>query len=376
MFYNEFAGQRVSALGLGCMRFPTLNEGKDIDVEKTREIVALAMKSGINYYDTAWGYHGGLSESVMGELLSEYPRQSFYLASKFPGYDLSNMDKVEEIFEKQLKKCRVDYFDFYLFHSVTEENIDAYLDEKHGIRDYLVKQKREGRIKHLGFSTHGTLSTMKRFLDAYAADLEFCQIQVNWLDWSYQNAEEKIKLVTSYGLPVIVMEPVRGGKLCNLEPSHEERLAAVSGGRALPEWAFRFIHGIPEVVLTLSGMSNLDQLRENIATFEERRPLPENENAVLMTVAEEMSRAKTIQCTACRYCTEKCPQGLDIPWLIDLFNESSVLGRMANAKKTLAKEPPEESPSNCIGCRACESVCPQGIEISDVMTRFAKRLER
>ena len=173
MIYKGFQDIKLSALGLGTMRLPLVNGGSGIDEAAAGKLVDLAMEQGINYYDTAWGYHSGNSELVMGRLLGRYPRESFYLATKFPGYDLSNMDKVEEIFEKQLEKCQVDYFDFYLFHNVCEMNIDAYLDPKYGIYDYLVKQKANGRIKHLGFSTHGSIDTMTRFLDAYGKDLEF-----------------------------------------------------------------------------------------------------------------------------------------------------------------------------------------------------------
>ena len=171
-----------------------------------------AMAQGINYYDTAWGYHNGNSELVTGENLSRYPRDSYYLATKFPGYDLANMDKVKEIFEKQLEKCRVDYFDFYLFHNVCEMNIDEYLNPAHGIYDYLMEQKRNGRIRHLGFSAHGSYSVMKRFLEAYGKDMEFCQIQLNYLDWTFQDAKAKVQLLERYQIPVWVMEPLRGRK--------------------------------------------------------------------------------------------------------------------------------------------------------------------
>ncbi|MBR2466370.1 MAG: aldo/keto reductase [Clostridia bacterium] len=376
MIYNDFKGKKISALGLGCMRFPTVGENKEVDTAAVREMIAYAIKNGVNYYDTAWVYHGGKSESVIGEILSEYPRESFYIADKFPGFNKENFEKVSEIFEEQLKRCRTDYFDFYLFHSVTEENIDGYLDPQYGVYNYLIEQKKRGRIRHLGFSTHGTLATMKRFLDAYAEELEFCQLQINWLDWIFQDAKAKVELVKSYGLPVFVMEPVRGGKLLTLDEKHESALRAKAPDRTLPEWAFRFVQGIPEVAITLSGMSNMTQLSENISTFEERRPLAEDELALLMKIAREMSGAKTVQCTACRYCTEECPQGLDIPWLIDIYNEISVLGRTANAKNAIADEPESQHPKSCLGCRACESVCPQSIKISEVLSHLVRRLER
>ncbi len=184
MIYNDFKGLKLSALGMGNMRLPTL-DGDDsrIDEAATEQILDYCMTHGVNYYDTAWGYHSGNSELMVGKLLVKYPRDSFYLASKFPGYSLSNMGKTEEIFEKQLQKCRVDYFDFYLFHNnVCEMNIDAYLDSKYGTYDYLMAQKRNGRIRHLGFSAHGDIPTIRRFLEAYGKDMEFAQIELNYFD--------------------------------------------------------------------------------------------------------------------------------------------------------------------------------------------------
>lgn len=254
MVYKEYQDLKLSALGLGTMRLPVI-DGDDarVDEEKTAEMVAYAMEKGINYYDTAWGYHSGNSETVMGKVLSQYDRESYYLATKFPGYDLSNMDKVEEIFEKQLEKCRVDYFDFYLVHNVCEMNIDAYLDEKYGIYDYLVKQKENGRIRHLGFSAHGSCEVMKRFLDKYGKSMEFCQIQLNWLDWSFQNAKGKMELLKEWNLPVWVMEPLRGGKLASLKAEDEGKLKALRPDESVPAWAFRFLQALPEVTMVLSG---------------------------------------------------------------------------------------------------------------------------
>ncbi len=198
MVYKDFKDLKLSNLGMGAMRLPVLNEDdSQIDEEKTSEMVDYAIKYGINYFDTAWGYHNGQSEIVMGKVLKKYPRESFYLASKFPGYDISNMGKVAEIFEKQLEKCQVEYFDFYLFHNVCEMNIDGYLDEKYGIFDYLIKQKENGRIRHLGFSGHGEYDVLKRFLDAYGKYMEFGQLQINYLDWTLQNAKEKMELFGS-----------------------------------------------------------------------------------------------------------------------------------------------------------------------------------
>ena len=377
MIYNDFKGIKLSALGMGCMRFPCVDgDNNKVDIDTTRKMVAYAIEQGINYFDTAWIYHGGQSERVIGEILSEYPRDSFYLADKFPGYDLSMMGKVREVFETQLERCKVDYFDFYLFHNVCEKNIDGYLDPKYGIFDYLTEQKKNGRIKHLGFSTHGSLNTIKRFLDAYGTDIEFCQIQINWLDWHFQNAKAKVELASSYGIPVWVMEPVRGGRIAKLEPEYEEKLKALRPDATIPEWAFRFLQSIPEITVTLSGMSNFEQLRENIATYEKFDKLTDAEMAALFEIADAMIAKTALPCTACRYCTDHCPQGLDIPRLIELYNEHVYSNGGFLSELGLEAIDVSKHPSACIGCRACEQVCPQGIKISEMMRDFADRLSK
>ena len=281
MIYNDFHGLKISALGLGCMRFPTLEDNK-IDMQKTKEIIDYAISQGLNYFDTAWGYHYGQSESVLGELLSAYPRDSYFLASKFPGYDLANFGKQAEIFEKQLEKCKTDHFDFYLFHSLTEGNINEYLDdESFGVYSFLKKQKELGKIKHLGLSCHSTLDTLKKFIASYGDVIEFCQIQLNWLDWEYQDAKAKVEYLNSINVPIWVMEPVRGGRLFNLAPVFAKELTDASPDRTTAEWAFRYVQSIPGVTLTLSGMSNMDQLKENIGIFSEKKPLTKDEIALL-----------------------------------------------------------------------------------------------
>ncbi len=369
MIYKEFQGKKLSALGLGAMRLPVI-DGKDshIDENAVAEMVAYAMEQGINYYDTAWGYHGGQSELVLGRALAGYPRESFYLASKFPGYDVSNMDKVEEIFEKQLQKCRVEYFDFYMFHNVSEANIDGYLNPAYGIFEYLMKQRAKGRIKHLGFSAHGNLDTMGRFLSAYGKDMEFCQLQINWLDWEFQSAREKVALVRSYGIPVWVMEPLRGGKLVHAP------LGAEFSGRKPVEVAFRFLQSLEGVGVTLSGMSNFEQLQENIEIFKTDAPLSKEECAALFALGRGMTNA--LPCTGCKYCVNDCPMGLDIPRLIELYNEDRFSEGGFMAPMALSRLPDDKKPSACLGCRACEAVCPQNIKISEAMSDFTERLKR
>ncbi len=376
MIYKEFKGKKLSALGMGCMRLPTYGEDKTIDEAKAAEMFDYAIKNGINYFDTAWGYHDGKSELVVGKLLEKYPRESFYLASKFPGYSKETWGRAKEIFEKQLEKCRVDHFDFYLIHNVSEGNIDAYLDEKYGDVMYFVKMREEGKIGHLGFSTHANLENMRRFLDKYGKYMEFCQIQLNWLDWRLQKAEAKVAMMKEYGdIPVWVMEPVRGGKLATLDEAYAKQLQAHREDESIPAWAFRFIQSIPEVCVTLSGMSDFEQVKANIKTFSEEKPLSGDEWNTLMSIADSMVGRKTLNCTACRYCTTYCPQGLDIPRIIEHYNEHTVSGRSEVSPRMIASYAEDKLPTACIGCRSCEEVCPQNIEISEMMSDFAAKIK-
>lgn len=374
MIYQDFQDLHLSALGLGAMRLPvTDGDNAQIDFAAAEEMIDYAKEHGINYFDTAWGYHGGNSELVVGKALGKYPRESFYLATKFPGYDLANMDKVQEIFEKQLEKCGVEYFDFYLFHNVCEMNIDAYLDEKYGIYEYLMEQKKNGRIRHLGFSAHGKYDVMKRFLEAYGADMEFCQIQLNYMDWTYQDAKAKVELLDSYNIPVWVMEPVRGGRLSRLSEENTAKLKTLRPEESVPAWAFRFLQTIPSVKVILSGMSNMDQLKENIRTFETDRALNKEETETLLSIADKMINS-LLPCTACSYCVDHCPKGLEIPRLLEMYNEHELAGGGFIKPATLGEIPEEKWPSACVGCRSCEKVCPQQIKISEAMSAFGGKI--
>lgn len=374
MIYRSFQDLKLSALGMGCMRLPVV-DGKDTCIDETAvaQMVDYAMEHGVNYYDTAWGYHGGQSELAMGRALNRHPRESYYIADKFPGYDLRNMDKVESIFEEQLRKTGMEYFDFYLFHNVNELNIDCYLDdETYGIYTYLKKQKENGRIRHLGFSAHGSLKVMERFLAAYGKDMEFCQIQLNWVDWDFQKGKEKLELLRRWNIPVWVMEPLRGGKLAALSAENTAKLAALRPEESMPGWAFRFLQSLDEVVVTLSGMSDLTQLQENIRTFETHHPLNSEEWGTLMNLSRDLTRG--VPCTACRYCTTHCPQGLDIPSLMELNNEHAFAGSGFLVPMRLKVLGKGKQPADCLGCRSCEAVCPQNIKISEVLSDFAGRL--
>ena len=375
MLYKEFQGLKLSALGMGCMRLPVL-DGDDARVDQAAvdAMTDCAMEQGVNYYDTAWGYHSGNSERAIGKALARYPREQFYLADKFPGYDLSNMGKVREIFEEQLKKCGVDYFDFYLFHNVCEMNIDAYLDPQYGILDYLLEQKKNGRIRHLGFSCHGAMPVLKRFLEAYGAHMEFCQLQLNYIDWEFQDCKAKVELLEQYHIPVWVMEPLRGGRLARLSEEEAAPLKAMRPEETVPAWAFRFLQSVPGVTVILSGMSNLDQMKENLTTFQEEKPLSSAEMDKLMETARGMTGKTALPCTACHYCVSHCPQGLDIPSLLALYNEHSFTGGGFLAPMALSAIPADKQPGACIGCRSCEAVCPQQLKISEAMADFAAKL--
>ena len=375
MIFRAFQDLKLTVLGFGAMRLPVI-DGNDgmVDEAAAFQMVDRAMAAGINYYDTAWGYHDGNSELALGRALSHYPRDSFYLATKFPGYDLSNMGKVEEIFEEQLKKCGVDYFDFYLFHNVCEMNIDAYLDEKYGVFTYLMEQKQNGRIKHLGFSAHGSLPVIEQFLAAYGKGMEFCQIQLNYLDWEFQGAKAKVELLNQCNIPIWVMEPLRGGRLAKLSEKHAARLSELCPEEAIPAWAFRFLQTLPGVKMILSGMSDMNQLEANLRTFEVDKPLNTAEMDTLMGVAKEMLAEKRLPCTACHYCVSHCPQGLDIPMLLELYNEHNFTGGGFIAPMALMAVPEEKRPTACIGCRSCEAVCPQQIKISEALADFSQKL--
>ncbi len=380
MYYNKFQDLEISALGMGTMRLPVIDgDESKIDVSTTKEMVKCAIEHGINYFDTAWGYHSGHSEEAIGEALADYDRSSFYLTTKFPGYDVSNFGKHEEIFTKQLEKCKVDYFDFYLIHNVCEVNIDKYLDdEKYHTVSYFKQLRDEGKIKHLGFSVHANFDNFKRYMEKYGKDMEFCQIQLNYQDWDFQDAKLKYDYCVQAGIPVIVMEPLRGGNLCNLSDEHLARLKELDGGAKTPaEWAFRWLQGLDEVFTILGGMSSPEQMKQNIETFEKKEPLNKDERKVLQEIGHDMAYAKGLPCTACRYCVDHCPQGLDIPNLIFLYNEhlSRERGRFI-APMAYNSLSDDQKPDACIACNACHNVCPQALEIPEFLQEFANAMNK
>ncbi len=372
MIYSSFQNEKLSLLGFGAMRLPCDASGT-VDEAQVAEMVRIAFEGGVNYIDTAYPYHAGQSEAVLGRVLANYPRDSYKLASKFPGHQISERYDPAAIFEEQLRKCKVDHFDFYLLHNVYEKSIHTYADPRWGIVDYFLEQKRLGRIRHLGFSSHAGYACLKDFLDRYGSEMEFCQIQLNYLDWTLQDAKARYELLTQRGVPVWVMEPLRGGKLAKLNPADADALRALRPDEGAPAWAFRWLQGLDGVRMILSGMSSPEQMRDNLRAFEARKPLTAAEGAKLLAIADGMKNS--VPCTACRYCCDGCPQGLDIPSLLAAYNDFRFA---ANSNITMAMEalPEDKRPSSCIGCGACAQVCPQNIDIPGALKDFSEVLAK
>lgn len=369
MLCNDFQELSLSRLGFGTMRLPLIEGTKTIDTAQVDEMIHLALAGGINYFDTAYPYHGGESERVIGAALKKYPRESYYLATKYPGHQIAESYDPKAIFEEQLEKCGVEYFDFYLLHNVCENSMNVYLDPKWGIIDYFLEQKKLGRIRHLGFSSHGRVENLRQFLDLYGDKMEFCQIQMNYLDWTLQDAKTKYDLLTERNIPVWVMEPVRGGKLAALETYDAEKLHALRPDHSEAAWAFRFLMDYPNVKMILSGMSDIAQMQQNIATFSESKPLSEQERQTLFAIAEKMKNS--LPCTACGYCMEGCPVGLNIPMLISSYNEAKFGGGFTVCMM-LDSLPENELPTACVGCGACMQTCPQKIDVPAAMEDFSR----
>ncbi|WP_305297155.1 aldo/keto reductase [Parvibacter caecicola] len=394
MIYDEFLGSAVGLLGFGAMRLPVVDgDQAAIDQPALDAMVDTAIASGVNYFDTAYPYHDGLSEVALGKSLARYPRDSYYLADKYPGHQIADSYNPAQIFEEQLAKCGVGHFDFYLLHNVYENSIDVYTDEKWGIADYFAEQKRLGRISHLGFSSHGRPDNLAAFLDygarKYAAlkekapevaalfagenIFEFCQIQLNYLDWTLQRAEEKCAMLENAGVPVVVMEPLRGGRLAQLEPAQMDALETAAAGRSTVEWSFRWLQGLGNVKVVLSGMSNLEQVQDNCRIFAERQPLAAVEAAALLEVAETLKGG--VPCTACRYCVDTCPKQIDIPMMLATYNDLQFASSFTVSMQMDAVEE-EHRAADCIDCRRCSRLCPQGIDIPEALSELAGALEK
>lgn len=359
-------GDEVSLLGLGNMRLPTtdgVEGGGAIDFELSKNLIDAALAGGVNYFDTAYGYHAGKSEAFVGEaLVARHPRQSFFLASKLPMWLIKSREDALRILDEQLARCQTDYFDFYLFHSMCQDYMEAF--ESLGLYDLLKEKQAEGVIRNLGFSFHDTPEVLERLCSAHAWD--FAQIQFNYLDQPINRAEEQYAVLEKHGIPCVVMEPVRGGRLADLGPESNAVLKAELPDASIASWAMRWVAAHQNVLCILSGMSNLEQLQDNLATLSNPQPLTAGQQAALEKAVAILRQYNIVPCTKCRYCMP-CPSGVNIPGMLEMWNEHVFDTGNIGIRQDYAKWPITEKAHNCVACRKCEKICPQKLPIIQLM---------
>lgn len=368
MCYKSFQDNiKLSRLGMGIMRLPVIKteNGEKIDYEAAKELVDKAVKAGVNYFDTAYIYHGGESEAFTGKALKEYPRDSYYVADKY-NYQASRDYRAQ--FAEQLDRLQMEYVDFYLLHGVQDYFVDEIISS--GAIEYFNQMKKEGKIRYFGFSFHGTPGALKKILDANTWD--FAQIQLNYYDWIYEDAKAQYELLDEAGVPIMVMEPVHGGMLADLGESANALLKDAAPEKSIASWAMRWVKSLPRVQVILSGMSNEEQLNDNVKTISEEADINEEESSLIEKAAAIVRNNTTVACTKCRYCTPHCPMELDIPVLLSHYNEAKIGGvwRLGNLESIVG----DKLPSACIACGACASHCPQSFQIPEYLKELAKML--
>ncbi len=365
MQYRTLAGEKVSVLGYGCMRFPTTtDDAKDIDIEKSTEMLRYAVERGINYFDTAYVYHGGKSEGFIGEALKPY-RDKIHFATKCPTWEVKCEEDFDRMLNEQLEYLQTDYIDFYLMHALDKDRFDNIV-VKFNLIDKLNKAKADGKIRHIGFSFHDDLETFKRIVDANPA-WEFCQIQYNYINLNYQAGTEGLEYAHSKGLDVIIMEPLLGGKLAN--PTEQVK-KTLSDEKSPVEWAMDYLWNRKEISLILSGMNAMEQIESNTEYADKAQVgmLTQENLDMLLHTKEVYDTMALVPCTKCAYCMS-CPFGLDIPKTFEAYNATASLG-MDRAKEIYAEL--QKGADQCKKCRKCESVCPQSIKISQTMGKIAE----
>ena len=371
MRHSSPLGKDTSLLGFGCMRFPLRQDGKEVDYPLAEALVDRAIAGGVNYFDTAWPYHEGVSESVIGKILAKYPRNSFYLADKAPTWEIRSARDAERIFAEQLRKCRVEYFDFYLLHCLT---VNFYkIAQQAGLYDLLRKKKEQGLIRHLGFSFHDSV----RLLEQIVADHEwdFAQIQLNYIDWDVIESERQYNLLTEHGIPVVIMEPVRGGSLATLNPEALSIFERAAPAASPASWAIRFAASLPNVITVLSGMSNMRQVEDNLHTMTPFVPLSETEHDTIRVAATAFKASGAIACTGCRYCMD-CPSGVNIPRVFAIYNHYCTSKSRIHFDHNYRSLKNTEQADQCTTCGECMQHCPQGIAIPDKMREIAEFVDR
>ena len=354
----------VPMLGYGMMRLPRLNG--EIDCETVKKQIAIAMASGVNYFDTAYFYHGGKSENCAGDLLSAYPRNSYMLADKMPVSRLRRPEDVERIWNEQLKKCKVDYFDFYLLHALNAGSWKK--AQKLKVYEFLKKKKEEGKIKYLGFSFHDSPKVLQQIASAYPWD--FAQIQLNYLDWTLYRSKEQYEILTRLNIPVIVMEPLRGGALATLNPEARKVFQNADPKRSVASWAFRYVGSLPNVLCVLSGMTMTEHLNDNIQTFTDFKPLTDRERQIIDSALAAYQKTGIVPCTSCRYCLP-CPVGVNIPKNFNLYNSMKITGNSRRFTSNYNAMPKKQQAANCVSCGLCKKKCPQQIDIPAMLKKIA-----
>ena len=362
-------------LGFGLMRLPE-TDGR-IDIDKVAQMADAYMASGFNYFDTAYVYHGGNSEKVVKEaIVKRFPRESFTIATKLPAWFLHSPEDRDKVFEEQLDRCGVDYFDFYLLHSLEDgNNYDTY--EKYDCFNWGIKKRDEGRIRHFGFSFHGTPELLVQVLDKHP-EIEFVQIQLNYADWDNKivHSGELYEILRDRNIPMIIMEPAKGGKLACLDDECAEILKAIRPDKSIASWAFRYVGSLPGIATILSGMSTPEQMEDNINTFKDFEPLSEEELAAIDKVKEIMNRVELAGCTSCKYCVEGCPMGISIPDVISAVNTKRKFpGDMRPQFFYNGLVDRYSHASDCIACGQCEGVCPQHLPIISLMQEAVEKFE-
>ena len=367
----EKLGIETSLLGFGCMRFPQTKDGK-IDEAETEKMIDKAIAEGVNYIDTAYPYHDGESERVVGKILKKYNRNSFYLATKLPVWFVKSAEDVDKYFNEQLEKLQTDYIDFYLMHAMNKERWDEML--RVGCLERLEQLQAEGRIKYLGFSFHDSYEVFEEMI--HYRDWDFAQIQLNYMDANEQAGIKGYELAEKKGVPRIIMEPIKGGSLAAFADEITEKFAQLDGEASVASFALRWVGSLPNVKVILSGMSTMGQVEDNLKTFGNFQPLSEKEQAVIAEVKAILEARVKNGCTGCRYCMP-CPAGVDIPGCFSAWNTYYAYQNYNVVKWNWEEGIGEEHQAkNCIKCGKCEAVCPQKISIREDLAKAQADLDK